>query len=117
MHKLLWVLPPLLGAATVLAQAAEPDFDLRRKACPAVAQQAGFAYTVKHENKQAYELTKDLASGMLSPIFQWSIDYAQNQATGIDDAVHRATEKCLRNVEMVQRNARDGKATRVEDLQ
>lgn len=108
---------PVLAAISTLAQAAEPNFDLRRKACPTVAQQAGYAYAAKHESGNTFVLNKDLQASALSPLYVWSVNYAQNRATGIDDAVHRATEMCLRNVERVNEDAKAGKMTRVEDLE
>ena len=101
---------------SALAQAA-PNFELRKTVCPAVAQQAGMAYTAKHENGTSFQLTQELLSSPMRSLYQWATDYALKQATGIDNAVTTAVEKCLRNVDMVDRNARMGKWTKVEELQ
>lgn len=117
MKKIMLAILPLLMTGAGFAQSGQPDFDLRKKACPTVAQQAGSAYTAKHENGKPYQLSEELRGSMLLPLYMWSVNYAENQATGIDDAVHTAVEKCLRNVERVASDAREGKKTRVEDLQ
>lgn len=117
MRKLLLVVLPLLTTTSVFAQSGAQNFELKKKTCPIVARQAAFAYSVKHDDGKTYQLSKEMESGSLGSIYKWSVDYAQNSATGIDDAVHRATEKCLMNVDQVDRDARNGKQTRVEDLQ
>lgn len=117
MPRSLFAVLPLLAAVSLSTQAAEPNFDLRKKSCPLVAQQAGYAYTAKHENGKSLELSKEMQASVLSPLYAWSVDYASNRATGIDDAVHRATEMCLRNVEKIHADAKTGKTTRPEELQ
>lgn len=117
MQKCLLALFAILIISPVMAQPADPGEDPRKEACPEVAKQAGFAYTSKHENGKAFELSKKLRASSLLPIYMWSVDYAQNKATGIDDAVHRAIEKCMNNVELVNQDARRGKQTRIDELQ
>lgn len=99
------------------AQSAGPNFELRKTVCPTVAQQAGLAYTAKHENGTSFQLTQELMSSPMRPLYQWAADFAQKKATGIEDAVQTSVEKCLRNVDMVDRNAKTGKWTTVDELQ
>lgn len=110
---------PIILLACSLAASAEdsmPNLELRKAACPNIAKAAGYAYYAKKEQGRILAVSDaDRATG-LAPLYQWSIDYATNTATGPDDAVHQAIEKCLRNVELVKAASTRGETFSLENL-
>ncbi len=110
---------PILLLACSLATLAEdsmPNLELRKAECPKVAKAAGYAYYAKKEEGRILAVSDANRATGLAPLYQWSIDYATNTATGPDDAVHQAIEKCLRNVELVKAATMRGEAFSVENL-
>ncbi len=93
-----------------------PNLDLRRVECPKIAKAAGFAYYAKKEEGKVMALSDAFRATGLAPIYQWSIDYASGPASGPDDAVHKAIEKCLRNVEVVKAASQRGDTYPIADL-
>ncbi len=93
-----------------------PDLDLRKVECPKVAKAAGYAYYAKKEEGKLLAISDSMRSTGLTPIYQWSIDYATGPATGPDDAVHMAIEKCLRNIETVKAASQRGETYPIADL-
>jgi hypothetical protein len=93
-----------------------PDLDLRKAECPKIAKAAGYAYYAKKEEGKTLAITDTFRATGLTPIYQWSIDYATSQASGPDDAVHMAIEKCLRNVEIVKAASARGESYPIADL-
>lgn len=93
-----------------------PDLDLRKAECPKVAKAAGYAYYAKKDEGKVLAISDSMRATGLTPIYQWSIDYASSQAGGPDDAVHMAIEKCLRNVETVKAASQRGEIYPVANL-
>lgn len=107
-----------LLALRAFAQAPElsPNLDLRRVECPKVAKAAGFAYYAKKEEGKVLAVSDTFRATGLTPIYQWAIDYATGPATGPDDAVHQAIERCLRNVEVVKAASQRGESYPIAEL-
>jgi hypothetical protein len=106
----------LAASACALAEEIPPDLDLRKAECPKIAKAAGYAYYAKREEKRTLAVTDVNRATGLTPIYQWAIDYATNDATAPDDAVHKAIEKCLRNVETVKAASARGEEIPVQNL-
>ena len=110
---------PILLLACSLAAIAEdsmPNLALRKAECPNIAKAAGYAYYAKKEAGRILAVTEANRATGLAPLYQWSIDYATGTATGPDDAVHQAIEKCLRNVELVKAASERSEVFPMENL-
>ena len=99
-----------------MAEDITPDLDLRKAECPKIAKAAGYAYYAKREEKRTLAVSDANKATGLTPIYQWAIEYATNDATGPDDAVHKAIEKCLRNVETVKAASARGEEIAIQSL-
>lgn len=110
--------PILLVTCSLAAWADDstPDLDLRKAECPNIAKAAGYAYYAKKEQGRILAMSDANRATGLAPLYQWSIDYATKTATGPDDAVHQAIEKCLRNVESVKAASLRGESFAPENL-
>lgn len=110
--------PMLLLACSLAATAddAAPNMELRKAECPKIAKAAGYAYYAKKEEGRILAVSDANRATGLTPLYQWSIDYATNTATGPDDAVHQAIEKCLRNVDSVKAATLRGETVSLEKL-
>lgn len=101
---------------TAGAQDATPNLELRKAECPKIAKAAGYAYYAKKEENRTLAVSDANKATGLTPLYQWSIDYAVTKATGPDDAIHQAIEKCLRNVETVKSASIRGETFSIENL-
>lgn len=106
----------LAGSLAAMAEDSMPDLELRKAECPNIAKAAGYAYFAKKEQGRILAVSDANRATGLAPLYQWSIDYAINTATGPDDAVHQAIEKCLRNVEQVKAATKRGETFSLESL-
>lgn len=106
----------LTCSLVVSAEDSAPNLELRKAECPNVAKTAGYAYYAKKEEGRVLAVSDANRATGLAPLYQWSIDYATERATGPDDAVHWAIEKCLRNVESIKAAASRGEPFRLENL-
>ncbi|MBC7513911.1 MAG: hypothetical protein H7234_05680 [Herminiimonas sp.] len=104
----------LAGSLAAVAEDGMPNLELRKAECPNIAKAAGYAYYAKKEEGRILAVSEANRATGLAPLYQWSIDYATNTATGPDDAVHQAIEKCLRNVEMVKAASERGQVFSME---
>ena len=106
----------LAASACAVAEDIAPDLYLRKAECPKIAKAAGYAYYAKREEQRTLAVSDANKATGLTPIYQWAIEYATNDATGPDDAVHKAIEKCLRNVETVKAASARGEEIAIQSL-